>query len=72
MIVVAVHSSEELSLEVMMIDSLENKNLLNNENNFESIHENLNKDEDEDENEDDDSNNAKAEEEFLTSNIRII
>ncbi|RHZ80841.1 hypothetical protein Glove_131g45 [Diversispora epigaea] len=61
------YSSEELSLEVMMIDSLESENLLNNENNFESIHENSNEDEDEDD--DDDSNNAEAEEESLTSNI---
>ncbi|RHZ85461.1 hypothetical protein Glove_65g52 [Diversispora epigaea] len=67
----SVDSSEELSLEVMMIDSLESENLLNNENNFESIHENSNEDEDEDEDDDDDddSNNAEAEEESLTSNI---
>ncbi|RHZ86622.1 hypothetical protein Glove_48g201 [Diversispora epigaea] len=65
----SVDSSEELSLEVMIIDSLESENLLNNENNFESIHENSNEDEDEDEDDDDDSNNAEAEEESLTSNI---
>ncbi|RHZ78681.1 hypothetical protein Glove_158g31 [Diversispora epigaea] len=65
----SVDSSEELSLEVMMIDSLESENLLNNENNFESIHENSNEDENEDEDDDDDSNNAEAEEESLTSNI---
>ncbi|RHZ78270.1 hypothetical protein Glove_166g127 [Diversispora epigaea] len=61
----SVDSSEELSLEVMIIDSLESENLLNNENNFENIHENSNENEDED----DDSNNAEAEEESLTSNI---
>ncbi|RHZ81369.1 hypothetical protein Glove_121g12 [Diversispora epigaea] len=59
----SVDSSEELSLKVMMINSLESENLLNNENNFKSIHE------DEDEDKDDDSNNAEAEEESLTSNI---
>ncbi|RHZ88348.1 hypothetical protein Glove_23g39 [Diversispora epigaea] len=67
----SVDSSEELSLEVMMIDSLESENLLNNENNFESIHENSNEDEDEGENEDEDNDsyNAEVEEESLTSNI---
>ncbi|RHZ80518.1 hypothetical protein Glove_134g22 [Diversispora epigaea] len=65
----SVDSSEELSLEVMIIDSLESENLLNNENNFESIHENSNEDEDEDEDDDDDSNNTEAEEESLTNNI---
>ncbi|RHZ76423.1 hypothetical protein Glove_197g95 [Diversispora epigaea] len=66
-----VDSSEELSLEVMMIDSLESENLLNNENNFESIHENSNEDEGEGENEDEnnDSYNAEVEEESLTSDI---
>ncbi|RHZ49674.1 hypothetical protein Glove_518g1 [Diversispora epigaea] len=66
-----VDSSEELSLEVMMIDSLENENLLNNENNFESIHENSNEDEGEGENEDEDNDsyNAEVEEESLTSDI---
>ncbi|RHZ86679.1 hypothetical protein Glove_48g153 [Diversispora epigaea] len=67
----SVDSSEELSLEVMMIDSLESENLLNNENNFESIHENSNEDEGEGENEDEDNDsyNAKVEEESLTSDI---
>ncbi|RHZ86160.1 hypothetical protein Glove_54g87 [Diversispora epigaea] len=67
----SVDSSEELSLEVMMIDSLESENLLNNENNFESIHENSNEDEGEGENEDEDNDsyNAEVEEESLTSDI---
>ncbi|RHZ55434.1 hypothetical protein Glove_415g2 [Diversispora epigaea] len=67
----SVDSSEELSLEVMMIDSLESENLLNNENNFESIHENSNEDESEGENEDEDNDsyNAEVEEESLTSDI---
>ncbi|RHZ78924.1 hypothetical protein Glove_154g22 [Diversispora epigaea] len=67
----SVDSSEELSLEVMMIDSLESENLLNNENNFESIHENSNEDEGEGKNkdEDNDSYNAEVEEESLTSDI---
>ncbi|RHZ80482.1 hypothetical protein Glove_135g17 [Diversispora epigaea] len=67
----SVDSSEELSLEVMIIDSLESKNLLNNENNFESIHENSNEDEGEGENEDEDNDsyNAEVEEESLTSDI---
>ncbi|RHZ90142.1 hypothetical protein Glove_7g33 [Diversispora epigaea] len=67
----SVDSSEELSLEVMMINSLESENLLNNENNFESIHENSNEDEGEGENEDEDNNsyNAEVEEESLTSDI---
>ncbi|RHZ52790.1 hypothetical protein Glove_457g41 [Diversispora epigaea] len=55
----------------MMIDSLESENLLNNENNFENIHENSNEDEGEGENEDkdNDSYNAEVEEESLTSDI---
>ncbi|RHZ54180.1 hypothetical protein Glove_429g4 [Diversispora epigaea] len=55
----------------MMIDSLESENLLNNENNFESIHENSNEDEGEGENEDEDNDsyNAEVEEESLTSDI---
>ncbi|RHZ90103.1 hypothetical protein Glove_8g76 [Diversispora epigaea] len=59
----SVDSSEELSLEVMMIDSLENENLLNNENS--------NEDEGEGENEDEDNNsyNAEVEEDSLTSDI---
>ncbi|RHZ50269.1 hypothetical protein Glove_502g47 [Diversispora epigaea] len=61
----SINSSEELSLEIMMINSLESENLLNNENNFESIHKNSN----ENENENNDSNNAETEEESLTSNI---
>ncbi|RHZ84374.1 hypothetical protein Glove_82g16 [Diversispora epigaea] len=67
----SVDSSEELSLEVMMIDSLESENLLNNENNFESIHENSNEDEGEGENEDEDNDsyNTEVEEESLTSDI---
>ncbi|RHZ90104.1 hypothetical protein Glove_8g77 [Diversispora epigaea] len=58
-----INSSEELSLEVMMIDSLENENLLNNENS--------NEDEGEGENEDEDNNsyNAEVEEDSLTSDI---
>ncbi|RHZ57009.1 hypothetical protein Glove_395g100 [Diversispora epigaea] len=54
-----------------MIDSLESENLLNNENNFESIHENSNEDEGEGENEDEDNDsyNAEVEEESLTSDI---
>ncbi|RHZ76055.1 hypothetical protein Glove_207g34 [Diversispora epigaea] len=55
----------------MMIDSLESENLLNNENNFESIHENSNEDEGEGKNEDEDNDsyNAEVEEESLTSDI---
>ncbi|RHZ62869.1 hypothetical protein Glove_334g96 [Diversispora epigaea] len=65
------HLSEELSLKVMMIDSLESENLLNNENNFKSIHENSNEDESEGENEDEDNDsyNTEVEEESLTSDI---
>ncbi|RHZ71902.1 hypothetical protein Glove_249g16 [Diversispora epigaea] len=66
---------KELSLEVMMINSLKNENLLNNENNFESIHKNSNEDEDEDKNEGEDENenkendsyNIEVEEESLTN-----
>ncbi|RHZ86781.1 hypothetical protein Glove_46g125 [Diversispora epigaea] len=58
----SINSSEELNLKVMMIDSLENENLLNND-----IHKNSNEDEDKDK--DNDSYNAKAEEKSLTSNI---
>ncbi|RHZ88405.1 hypothetical protein Glove_23g140 [Diversispora epigaea] len=63
-------SSEELSLEVMMIDSLESENLLNNEIDTRFlIFRPVDEGEGENEDEDNDSYNAEVEEESLTSDI---